>query len=129
MPEDWTFSIHMPEQEPPQETQKASNFKQLNLKEFAPFVQVCADTTSICPKSVCNASKLLKMQLTKRKIKYFNLQQAFKISSLTKISSASLRQGFARYRPPDFSVYAQSCRIFKFLNLLKIHPLHHLAFF
>ena len=70
----------------------------------------------------------------KRKIEYFNLQQAFKISSLAQISSASLpatvRLGSAWYRPPDF-LQLMYCRvgIFEFLNTLKIRPLRHLASF
>ena len=76
--------------------------------------------------------------LTKRKIEYFDLQQAFKMSYLAQILSAQLpnclpacrKTQFRKVQACRFSIgYVQSHWINEFLDLLKICPLCHLATF
>ena len=69
---------------------------------------------------ICMPSRQLStLAKQSRKSEFFDIQQAFKISSLAQISSASLpacqpavRPGSARCRPPDFSQVMYSCAPF-----------------
>ena len=86
----------------------------IGRREVSDFIkQPCRN---VCLKSARNASKLLK-QCTLAKHDYYDLQQAFKISSLAQISSAcqpAVRSSSARHRPLDFSQVMHGC--IRFLN-------------